>query len=242
MTNRFTMPSSSQCDPAMGASRVAALVATAALMRRGFARRRCSPSATGAASRASDRGRGPARRGRADHGDRVDQEPEGDLLRRRRLDPACAGVDRDEGTRDAGRGLQRRGEEGGPSLEPLRRCLDAAHAAHHLERHRAARRAVARICRLARLHTNAVRLCREAVRQGPHGHARDHLAERRGAGRVFPSGAVGPETRGHRGGSEARRNARPRGGRGRQAGATGEERCRAGGEGGGPARGGAAQA
>ena len=75
-----------------------------------------------------------------------------------------------------------------------------------------------------------------------HGHARDHLAERRGAGRVFPSGAVRPEIGGHRGRAGARRNARPRGGRGRQAGATGEERCRPCGEGGGPAHGGAAQA
>src|ERR1700736_5042739 len=92
-----------------------------------------------------------ARRGRADHGDRIDQEPEGDHLRRRRLGPARAGVERNCGTRDASRRLQRRGEGQGPSLEPLRRCLDAVHAAHHLERPRAARRAVARICGLARL-------------------------------------------------------------------------------------------
>src|ERR1700682_4305530 len=68
---------------------------------------------------ASHRGGGPARRGRADHGDRIDQEPEGDHLRRRRLGPSRAGVDRNCGTRDASRRLQRRGEGQGPSLEPL---------------------------------------------------------------------------------------------------------------------------
>ncbi len=45
------------------------------------------------ASRGPYRGDGPARGGRADHGHRVDQEPAGDHLRRRRLDPARAGVD-----------------------------------------------------------------------------------------------------------------------------------------------------
>ena len=51
-----------------------------------------------------------------------------------------------------------------------------------------------------------------------------------------------PKSAGHRGRAGARRNARPRGGRGHQAGSTDEERCRPCGEGGGPAHGGAAQA
>jgi len=53
------------------------------------------------APRRTHRGDGATRGGRADHGDRVDQEPAGHFLRCRRLDPARAGVDRHHGTRDA---------------------------------------------------------------------------------------------------------------------------------------------
>src|SRR5215831_8605599 len=56
--------------------------------------------------------------------------------------------------------------------------------------HRAARRSAARICSLARLRAHALWLCGEAVRQGTDRHARDHRAGRRGAGRVYKSGAV----------------------------------------------------
>ena len=76
-------------------------------------------AAKSGASRPRRRGDGPARRQRADHGDRVDQEPAGDILRRRRLDPARAGVERHDRTRDAGRRLQRPREGQGPPLEPL---------------------------------------------------------------------------------------------------------------------------
>src|SRR5258705_10403995 len=48
-----------------------------------------------------------------------------------------------------------------------------------MERHRAARRAAARICGLARLRADALRLCRGAVRQDVDRDAGDHLAERR---------------------------------------------------------------
>ena len=136
------------------------------------------------------RGDGPAPGGRADHGHRVDQEPAGDLLRRRRLDPACAGLNRHDRTRDASGGVRRHREEQGSPFEPLRRCLDAEHAAHHLERHRAARRSVARPRGLARLRAHALRFRRQGVRQGADGVAGDHLANRHRAGRVFRSGAV----------------------------------------------------
>ena len=85
-------------------------------------------------------------------------------------------------------------------------------------------------------------LCGEAVRQGAHRHAHHHLAERCGAGRALPSGAVRAERKGRRGCSGACRDARPRGGRGHQDGFRGEERRRSRGAGGGAARGGAAQA
>src|SRR6516162_1099492 len=55
----------------------------------GSARQRRAPPGP---RRANHRGGGPAQCGRADHGDRIDQEPEGDHLRRRRLGPAPAGV------------------------------------------------------------------------------------------------------------------------------------------------------
>ena len=66
--------------------------------------------------------------------------------------------------------------------------------------------------------------------------------ERRGAGRVFQSGAVHAEVRGHRGGPGAGRNALPRGPRGHQDGPRGEERRRSSGTRGGAAHGVAAQA
>ena len=59
-----------------------------------------------------------------------------------------------------------------------------------------------------------------------HEHAYHHLAERRGAGGVFPSGSVRAESGGPRGCAGARRKARPRGGRGRQDVQTGEEEGR----------------
>ena len=129
----------------------------------------------------------------------------------------------DHGTRDASRRLRRPREGQGPPLDPLRRCLDAEHAAHHLERHRAARRAAARVCCLTRLRADALRLCGEAVRQDVDRDAGDHFAERRGSGRVLPSGAVRAERGGRRGCSGACRDARPRGRGGRQDGRRGEE-------------------
>ena len=69
------------------------------------------------APRLTHRGDGAARCRRADHGDRVDQEPAGHFLRCRRLDPARAGVDRHHGTRDAGRRVRRRREGQGPPLD-----------------------------------------------------------------------------------------------------------------------------
>src|SRR6202035_1964324 len=53
-----------------------------------------------------------------------------------------------------------------------------------------ARRAVARICGLARLRADALWLCGEAVRQDVDRDAGDHLADRRRPGRILPSGAV----------------------------------------------------
>ena len=52
----------------------------------------------------------------------------------------------------------------------------------HLERHRAARRAAARVCGLARLRAAALRLCGEDLRQDAARDAGDHLTERRSAG------------------------------------------------------------
>jgi L,D-transpeptidase catalytic domain. len=107
---------------------------------------------------------------------------------------------------------------------------------------RAARRAVARICGLARLRADALWLCGEAVRQSPIG-TRVIISPSDAEPVEFshPTLFV-PKSAGHRGRAGARRNARPRGGRGHQAGSTDEERCRPCGEGGGPAHGGAAQA
>ena len=71
--------------------------------------------------------------------------------------------------------------------------------------------------------TDALRLCREAVRQDADRDAGDHRAERRGPGRVFPPRAIHAERGGHRGRSGACRDARPRGRGGRQGGRRGEE-------------------
>jgi hypothetical protein len=51
----------------------------------------------------------------------------------------------------------------------------------------------------------------EAVQQGTDRHARDRCAQRRGADRVFQSGAVHAEVRGNGGGPRAGRDALPRG-------------------------------
>src|SRR5947209_6791526 len=99
MTNRCTTAQSTEVVRRWAPPAIVTLAATAAL------------TALTAA--------GPARHGRADHGDRIDQEPEGDHLRRQRLGPTRAGVERNCGTRDASRRLQRRGEGQGSSLEPL---------------------------------------------------------------------------------------------------------------------------
>ena len=80
--------------------------------------RRARRGKTGA-PRATHRGDGAARCRRADHGDCVDQDPAGHVLRRRWLDPARAGVDRHQGTRDASRRLRRPPEGQRPPLEPL---------------------------------------------------------------------------------------------------------------------------
>ena len=69
------------------------------------------------APRATQRGDGAARGRRADHGDRVDQDPASHFLRRRGLDPSRAGIDRRQGTRDASRRLRRHREGQGPPLE-----------------------------------------------------------------------------------------------------------------------------
>src|SRR5262249_37564468 len=67
-----------------------------------------------------------------------------------------------------------------------------------------------RVCSLARLRADALRLCGEAVRQDADRVAGDHLdAERRGPGRVLPPGAIRPERRSRRGRSGACRAARP---------------------------------
>ena len=62
------------------------------------------------------------------------------------------------------------------TARPSMTMPDAEHAAHHLERHRAAWRAAARLCGLARLRSDALWLCREAVRQDVDRDAGDHLA------------------------------------------------------------------
>ena len=144
------------------------------------------------------RGGGAARCGRADHGDRVDQEPARHVLRRRRLDTPRTGFDRREGTRDSGGRLRHSREERRPPFQSLRRCLDAPHAAPHLERHRAARWPAAGLCRLAWLRADALWLCQVAVRQDANRDAGDHLAERRCSGRDFSRGVAPAERRGHR--------------------------------------------
>src|ERR1700694_2337370 len=121
MTNRCTTAQSTEVVRRWEPPAIVTLAATAALMAltATAAPPPARPRPPPAPPRATHRGRGPAPRGRADHGDRIDQEPEGDHLRRRRLGPARAGVERNCGTRDAGRRLQRRREGQGPSLEPL---------------------------------------------------------------------------------------------------------------------------
>ena len=84
-------------------------------------------------------------------------------------DPAGARLHRPDRLRDAGRHLQRHPEEPGALLQPLRRCLHAVHAAHHLVGHRAARRRAARLSRLAWLHPHAARLRRAPVRHDQDG-------------------------------------------------------------------------
>src|ERR1700738_4222059 len=112
MTNRCTTPQSTEVVRRWAPPAIVTLAATAAPPPP-------RPPPPPAPPRAAPRGGGPAPRGGADHGDRIDQEPEGDHLRRRRLGSARAGVERNCGTRDASRRLQRRGEGQGPSLEPL---------------------------------------------------------------------------------------------------------------------------
>ena len=109
-------------------------------------------------------------------------------------------------------------------------------------RHRAARRAAAWVCGLARPRANALPFCREAVRQDPDRDASDHLAERRGSGGDFPRVAIHAECGRHRRGSGACRDARPRGRGGHKGGRRGEESCRASGARDGIALGVAAQA
>ena len=120
MTKQSMTVQSTRGDPAMVASCLCDARGHRGPDRCAARRRRAPPGPSQPSpSRAYHRGGGSARRGRAAHGDRIDQEPEGDLLRRRRLDPARAGVDRNDRTRDAGRRLQRRAEGQRPPLEPL---------------------------------------------------------------------------------------------------------------------------
>ena len=80
------------------------------------ARRRRRPAC---ACGAPHRGGRPARSRRADHGDRVDQEPAGHLLRCRGLDLPRAGIDRHHRTRDAGRRVRAAGKGQGPPFQPV---------------------------------------------------------------------------------------------------------------------------
>ena len=77
-------------------------------------------------------------------------------------DSAVWGVDGLERLRDAGRHLQRRAEETAAQLQPLPGRQHAVHAAHHLDRHRPARRRAAGPPGLARLRAPADRLRRDA--------------------------------------------------------------------------------
>src|SRR6516225_4072888 len=75
----------------------------------------CCRSQAGAPRATHGSGR-PTRGRQADYGNRVDQDPAGDLLRRRRLDLPRTGIDRHDWTRDASRRLRRSGEEQGSPL------------------------------------------------------------------------------------------------------------------------------
>ena len=95
-----------------------------------------------------------------------------------------AGVDRHEGSLDPDGRVQRHPEEQDAPLQHLQRRADALHAAHHLVGHRAARRRVAGLSGVARLHPHADGVCREDVELDQDGRARRHHAWRDHAGQL----------------------------------------------------------
>ena len=147
---------------------------------------RCQRQARGGCRRVRSRAAGRS----APDGRRLARRPAHHRLRRGWQDPAGTGFHRPQRIRDAGRHLQRDPERAGALLQPLFRCGDAVHAAHHLVGHRAPCRRAARLSRLSRLHPHAGGLRRAAVR---HDQARSQGgggARRHAPRRALPSGAL----------------------------------------------------
>src|SRR4029453_13499673 len=113
MVNRFTTARSTVIMRRWGSPAIVTLAVMAALtaLTADAAARQAGPNPPPQAPAPREEWR------RADHGDRVYQDPAGHFLRRRRLDHARAGIDRHHGTRDASRNLRRPGEGQGPPLD-----------------------------------------------------------------------------------------------------------------------------
>src|SRR5690349_11053119 len=112
MTKRFAARPTkvSRRSAASGLASLAALAAFGVLTPKASAKQaRPAPSKEATA---------PGRR--ADYGDRLDQVAAGDLVRRRGMDPARAGLDRHDGARDAGRHLRGRRQGERPPLDHVR--------------------------------------------------------------------------------------------------------------------------
>ena len=103
---------------------------------------------------------------------------------------AGPGVQRRDAERYSGRHLLGAAEEPRALLQPLRRRGDAVHAAHHLDRHRPARRRSPRLSGFARLRAPAPGFRPRAVRQDQARHARHRLAQQHDAGSDLASAAV----------------------------------------------------
>ena len=108
-----------------------------------------------------------ARCRRAGHGNRFAAPPADHDLRHSGLDPASAGIDGTERTRDACRCLQRHPERSRALLQLIRRRLHAPYAAPHLVGDRPSWWSCADTSGVARLHPAAVRVCRTSVRHRP---------------------------------------------------------------------------
>ena len=113
--------------------------------------------------------------GPADHRG-LDRSAEGPRLRRQRPVRRKPGVDGHEGSFDPDGRVQRHPEEQDAPLQHLQRRTDALHAAHHLVGRCDARRRIARLSGVARLHPHADGVCREDVELDQDGRARHRHA------------------------------------------------------------------